>query len=159
VTAMQSRLYNGVDPLRASAYPTMIDPFHWYGVVETPAFFAFAPVNSLEPEVDPEDQMEIRFKPEETPVTLAAKKSYLGRVFLDWAQYPIAEIETSDDPQDSYIVRFQDLRYIQLPDLMGRRRRRGTLGAAVKLDKNLHVLGDVYAQGEEQVLVPDPGGK
>ena len=159
VTALQSRLYNGVDPLRVSAYPKWIDPFHWYGVVETPAFFVLAPVNSLNPEVDPEERMEIHYKPEETPITLAAKKSYLGRVYLDWAQYPITETETLGSAEQGYIVRFQDLRYSQLPDAMGRRRGRGTLGAAVKLDKNLHVLGDVYAAGEEQVVVPDPGGK
>jgi inner membrane protein len=159
VTALQSRLYDGVDPLRASAYPKWIDPFHWYGVVETPAFFALAPVNSLDGEVDPEGQMEIHYKPEETPITLAAKKSYLGRVFLDWAQYPVTETETLGDSQEGYVVRFQDLRYAQLPDAMGRKRGRGALGAAVKLDKNLRVLGDVYGEDEEQVVVPDPGGK
>jgi len=158
VTALQSQLYNGVDPLRVSAYPKWIDPFHWYGVVETPAFFALAPVNSLNPEVDPEGRMEIRYKPDETPITLAAKRSYLGRVFLDWAQYPIAETETLGSGQEGYIVRFQDLRYVQLPDAMGRRRGRGALGAAVKLDKNLHVIGDVYGE-EEQIVVPDPGAK
>ena len=50
-------------------------------------------VDSLTPEVDPEAQMQIRYKPEETPVTLAAKKTYLGRVYLSWAQYPITETE------------------------------------------------------------------
>jgi inner membrane protein len=126
--------------------------------VETPAFFALAPVNSLNPEVDPEGRMEIRYKPEETPITLVAKKSYLGRVFLDWAQYPIAETETLGSGREGYIVRFQDLRYVQLPDAMGRRRGRGALGAAVKLDKNLHVIGDVYGE-EDQIVVPDAGAK
>jgi inner membrane protein len=159
VTALQSQLYNGADPVRVSAYPRWIDPFHWYGVVETPAFFALAPVNSLDPEVDPEGRMEVHYKPEETPITLAAKKSYSGRVFLDWAQYPITETEVLGSGEEGYIVRFQDLRYAQLPDAMGRRRGRGTLGAAVKLDKNLQVVGDVYGEGEEQVVVPDRGGK
>jgi inner membrane protein len=72
VQALGARTYNGVDPLRASAYPKVLDPFHWDGVVETPAFFALAPVESLAPEVDPEGNLEIRYKPEETPVTLAA---------------------------------------------------------------------------------------
>ena len=157
LTALQSRLYESVDPLRVSAYPTATDPFHWFGVIETPGFFALAPVNSFRPEVDPEGQMQIRYKPEETPITLAAKKSYFGRVFLDWAQYPITE--TLGDPEGGYIVHFQDLRYIQLPEVMARRRGRGTLGAAVKLDKNLHVLGDAYGEGEKQVVVPDPGEK
>lgn len=159
VTALQSRLYENVDPLRASAYPRATDPFHWYGVVETPAFFALAPVNALSAEVDPKGEMEIRYKPEETPITLAAKKSYLGRVFLDWAQYPITETESLASGQEGYIVRFQDLRYLQLPDLMGRKRRRGALGASVKLDKDLRVVGDVYGEGAEQVVAADPGGK
>ncbi len=156
VTALQSRIYEGVDPMRVSAYPTWVDPFHWHGVVETPAFFALAPVNTLTAEVDPEGQMEIHYKPEENPITLAAKKSYVGRVFLDWAQYPITETENLG-PEAGYIVRFQDLRYAQLPDAMGRGRRRGALGMAVKLDRNLHVVGDVYGEGENQVIEPDRG--
>ncbi|PYX51084.1 MAG: metal-dependent hydrolase [Acidobacteria bacterium] len=61
VSALEARTYNGADPLRVSAYPKWIDPFHWYGVVETPAFFALAPVDSLTPEVDPEGRLEIRY--------------------------------------------------------------------------------------------------
>ena len=48
--------------------PTGINPFRWYGVVETPAFFATMDVDSLSlPEVDPDAQMQIHYKPEETP--------------------------------------------------------------------------------------------
>jgi len=43
VNALEARTYNGVDPLRASAYPTMTDPIHWYGVIETPAFLRCLP--------------------------------------------------------------------------------------------------------------------
>src|SRR3984957_3536615 len=93
LNALSARSYENADPLRVSAYPAMIDPFHWYGVVEASSFFALAPVNSLEPEVDPEGRLDIHYKPEETPVTLAAKNSYLGRVYLSWAQYPITETE------------------------------------------------------------------
>jgi inner membrane protein len=155
IQALEARTYEGVDPLRVSAYPTLIDPFHWYGVVETPAFFALAGVNSLEPEVDPEGRLKIRYKPEETPVTLAAKQSYLGRVYLDWAQYPITETEPLPGPRDGYIVRFVDLRYVQVPSALGRGRR--TLSAAVELDKNLHVIGDVYGTETNPVVVPEPG--
>ena len=168
INALNARSYGGADALRVSAYPTMADPFHWYGVVETFSFFALAPVDSLTPEVDSEGRLEIRYKPEETPVTLAAKNSYLGRVYLDWAQYPITETEAVESPE-GYIVRLQDLRYEQMPGLMervfgsghGRRPSQGNrpraLGAAVRLDKNLHVLGDVYGSGENQVTVPEPG--
>jgi inner membrane protein len=162
VNALAARSYENADPLRVSAYPAMIDPFHWFGVVETPAFFALARVNSLAPEVDPEGQLEIHFKPEETPVTLAAKNSYLGRVYLSWAQYPITETEalpTPDQRYDGYIVHFQDLRYMQMPSVFSRgaRPRRAPLGAGVRLDKNLKVVGDVYGSGNDEVTVPEPG--
>jgi len=156
VNALQARTYNDADPLRVSAYPKWFDPFHWYGVVETPAFFALAPVDSLGPEVDPEGSLEIRYKPGETPVTLAAKNSYIGRVFLDWAQYPVTEIETLDNPQ-RYIVHFQDLRYVQVPQALDDKRGRRALSVAVELDQNLHAIGDVYDNGEKQIVVPEPG--
>ena len=81
----------------------------------------------------------IRPKPEETPVTLAAKQSYLGRVYLDWAKYPVTETEQAESPRAAYIVRFQDLRYYD-PD----QTRRGLLGASVELDRNLNVVGERF---------------
>jgi inner membrane protein len=156
VNALAARTYNGIDPLRASAYPTMVDPFHWFGVVETPAFFALPAVDSLTPEVDPEGRMDIRYKPEETPITLAAKKSYAGRAFLDWAKYPIAETEVLAPPEEGYIVLFQDLRYGQFPSLFGRDRGRCALCVGVKLGKDLRVVGDVYETQRGRVIVPDP---
>jgi inner membrane protein len=154
LNALEARTYNGADPIRVSAYPKWIDPFHWYGVVETPAFFALAPVDSLAPEVDPDGSLEIRYKPEETPVTLAAKKSYTGRVFLDWAKYPITETEALQPPEEGYIVRFQDLRFAGIT-IAGRRSNRA-LSRAVKIDKNLHVVGDVFDTKKGQQIVPEP---
>ncbi len=156
VNALESREYQGVDPIRVSAYPTWINPFHWYGVVETPAFFALAPVNSLTPEVDPQSVMEFRYKPQETPVTLAAKKSYLGRMYLSWAQYPITETEELSGSQGGYIVDFQDLRFVQIPSEINGDRGRHALGAAVELDKNLHVVGDVFGSGRNRKVAPEP---
>jgi inner membrane protein len=138
-----------------SAYPTVVDPFRWYGVVETPGFFALASVDSRSPEVDPEGTMDIRYKPEETPMTLAAKKSYAGRAFLDWAKYPVTETEPLED--SGYVVRFQDLRYLQMPGPLRRNDGHRTLGMAVKLDRNLRVVGDVYGDGEKQVVEADRG--
>lgn len=158
VNALEARTYQDVDPVRVSAYPAVINPFKWYGVVETPAFFVVAPVDSLAPEVDPGGVMEIHNKPEETPITLAAKKSYAGRVFLDWAQYPVTETEPLEEPKEGYIVRFQDLRYVQLPSAFRRDDGRRTLGIAVQIDRSLRVVGDVYGDGNKHVVVPDRGG-
>ena len=138
VNALEARVYEGAEPVRASAYPSWINPFRWYGVVETKNFFATMLVDSSVPEVDPEGQMRIRYKPEKTPVTLAAKKSYMGRVYLDWAKYPITETEAIESPP-GYIVRFTDLRY----DDPGRTGR-SPLSAAVQLDRHLNVVHEQF---------------
>ena len=146
VAALDARLYHGAEPLRVSAYPYWVNPFHWSGVVETQNFFATMPVDSLTPEVDPYEQISFRFKPEESPATLAAKKSYLGRVYLDWAQYPITETEELSPPREGYVVRFTDLRY----DYSGRGRNR-RLGPGVELDKNFNVVAEFFGMGRRQV--------
>lgn len=158
VNALEARTYNGVDPLRVSAYPTMVNPFHWYGVVETQTFFALAPVDSLGPEVDPEGRMDIHYKPEDTPITLAAKRSYAARAFLDWAKYPVTETEVLEPPDEGYIVNFQDLRYVQVPNAFSGDRGRRVLGMGIRLDRNLHVVGDVYDTARKQVIEPDRDG-
>ena len=168
VNALEARMYNGAEPARASAYPALANPFRWYGVVETSDFFVLAPVDSRGPEVDPgtaeDDNLQILYKPEETPVTLAAKHSYLGRRYLDWAQYPYTQTETLDSSGQGFIVSFQDLRFVQLPSLLsrlrgGRDQASKPLGAGVKLDRNLHVVGDVYGSGSNRVFVPEPGSR
>jgi inner membrane protein len=136
VQALDSRVYQGDDPVRVSAYPNWLNPFRWYGVVETRDFFATMAVDSSVPDVDPEGRMGIRRKPEETPVTLAAKRSELGRVYLDWAKYPVVETEQIES---GYMVRFRDLRYYD-PN----QTRRDILGARVELDRSLNVVGESF---------------
>jgi inner membrane protein len=144
VAALQARTYRGADASRVSAYPYWVNPFRWYAVAETAAFFATMDVDSLTPEVDPQGEMRIHYKPEETPITLAAKRTYLGRVYLSWAQFPITETEElNSDPADNaraaYVVRFRDLRY-DYPES----RARVTLGARVFLTRDLHVVSEQF---------------
>ena len=138
VNALEARTYQGADAIRVSAYPDWINPFRWVGVVETQDFFATMVVDSNTPEVDPQGQMRIRYKPEETPVTLAAKQTYLGRVYLDWAQYPLTQAETLQSPT-GYRVQFRDLRYAY-PEMQSR----NTLSATVELDSDLHVISETF---------------
>ncbi len=144
VSAMEARLYRDADPIRVSAYPMALNPFQWYGVVETQNFFATMLVDSSGPEVDPRGQMKIRYKPEETEVTLAAKRSYLGRIYLDWAQYPITETDKLES--GGSIVRFKDLRF----DYPGRSGR-SPLGAGVELDANLNVVREFTGMRSQRV--------
>jgi inner membrane protein len=145
VNALEARTYESADPIRASAFPLWWSPFRWVGVVETRNFFATMMIDSGAPEVDPDGEMQIVYKPEETPVTLAAKRSYLGRVYLDWAQYPITETEPigpgdSGSAEQGYLVRFKDLRF-QQPGRPGR----SVLSATVELDRNLKVVGESFS--------------
>jgi inner membrane protein len=139
VNALEARTYENANPIRASAFPLWRSPFGWVGVVETRNFFATMMVDSTIPEVDPNGEMQIIYKPEETPVTLAAKRSYLGRVYLDWAKYPITETEPLASGEQGYIVRFKDLRF-QQPG----RTSRNVLSATVELDRNLKVVGEYF---------------
>ncbi|HET9366375.1 MAG TPA: metal-dependent hydrolase [Candidatus Angelobacter sp.] len=135
VYALNARTYRGEDPVRASAFPEPVNPFSWNGVVETKDFFFLLPVDSGSGEVDPQNQQVQLFKPQETPVTLAAKKSYLGRVYLDWAEYPYVTEEGL--PGGRYKVQFEDLRFEDVEE--AGQRRRPPLSSYVVLDSQLRV--------------------
>jgi inner membrane protein len=140
VNALKAYVYENVEPIRASAYPNWWNPFYWNGVVETRNFYALTLVDSLQPEVDPNAEMQILYKLEETPITLAAKNSRLGRLYLDWAAYPVTETEPIQSPSSGYLVRFIDLRYSRSPFTAGKK----TLSAGVELDNNLHVVAEIF---------------
>jgi len=110
VGALNSLTYRNEEPERVSAVPYISTPFAWTGLVETRNSFELVPVNSWSGQVDPQNRSVVIFKPEETPVTLAAKQSRLGRVYLDWAGYPL--VTTEKLPGNAgYRVQFKDLRF------------------------------------------------
>jgi inner membrane protein len=135
VSALNERTYRDQDPLRASAFPQMVNPFAWNGVVETRDFFEMLPVDSAAGEIDPLNIGVVRFKPEETPVTLAAKKSRLGRVYLDWARYPLVTAEQIEGARNQ--VQFEDLRFESAEGLA--QHRGPPLAGYVLLDPQLRV--------------------
>ncbi len=142
VQLLQSMEYEGADAIRVSAFPYALSPFKWHAVVETANFFEMVVVDSSKPEIDPQSKARFRYKPEETPVTLAAKKTYLGRVYLDWAQYPLTEQEQR--PDGGYEVRFYDLRY-SYPE------RPSVLRSAVILDKDLREVEERFGSRAQKV--------
>ena len=134
LNAMGSVLYQGALPVKMGAYPYWVNPFHWHGVVETENFFQTVPVNSMAPEVDAQSEARTYFKPEEIPVTQAAKASYFGRVYLDWAVFPLTQTEELEGHFKGYLVRFQDLRF-EYPEMRGR----GNLSGWVLVGPDLRV--------------------
>jgi inner membrane protein len=136
VNLLKSFNYSDEEPLRASAFPTMVNPFDWNGVVETRDFLEPPRVDVRAGQVE---SKALKYsKPEETQVTLAAKKSRLGRVYLDWAQYPVVEAERLPNDEGHKVI-FMDLRFLHtVPD-----QRRPPLTGYVILDPKLQVV-DMY---------------
>jgi len=142
VFALDTRIYQGQDPVRVSAYPYALNSFVWHGVVETRDFYQTLLVDSRRGEVDPQDRARTYYKPEETPALEAAKNSHLGRVYLDWAQYPLLITEPLEERDVAYRVRFIDLRYLY-PG------RQTPLGGAVDLNKSLQVVGQRFGRRQQ----------
>jgi inner membrane protein len=135
VNALNARTYRGEDPLRDSAFPQPINPFSWNGVVETQDFFEMVPVDSGSGDIDPQNMAIVRFKPEETPASLAAKNSRLGRVYLDWAQYPLVTVEKLEGGR--YQAQFEDLRFESVESIA--QHQRPVLAGYVVLGPQLRV--------------------
>jgi inner membrane protein len=140
VHVLEHQQFESAVPLRASAYPYYWNLFRWNGVAETKNFFAGSEINARTGKLD-RSELELIPKPPETPVTLAAKRSYLGRVYLDWAQYPLV---TETDLDRKFVVEFRDLRF-DYPPLRGR----GALSCTVELDKSLHIVKEAFGRREQ----------
>ena len=104
--------YGGVPIQRATVSPYPSNPFRWHGIVETPNFFQLSTINSLSGAVATSAQEDLFFKPPETRATLAAKRSWLGRVYLDWSAFPLVTQSTAPDPDSNTTVLFRDLRFL-----------------------------------------------
>ena len=134
LSAMEALTYQRAVPLKVGAYPYWVNPFRWHGVVETESLFQTVPVNSMVPEVDAQSEAQTYFKPEETPMMQAAKASYFGRAYLDWAVFPLTHTEKLEGNFKGYLVSFEDLRF-QYPEMRGR----GNLGGWVLLGPDMRV--------------------
>ncbi len=87
------------------------NPYLWTGVVETARSVTAVRVNSRSQDLDPQVETQIRYQPEETPATLAAKSSPMRRAYMNWVRFPITETEALESGRRQYVVRFKDLRF------------------------------------------------
>lgn len=140
IRALQHQQFESAVPIRASVYPYYWHLFRWYAVVETSGSFATSDIDSRTGKLNAAE-LEYFPKPPETAATLAAKRSYLGRVYLSWAQYPLVTQTVSGDDA---IVHFHDLRF-DYPQLRGRI----TLSCSVELNRDLHVVREFFGRREQ----------
>ncbi len=120
--------YGAVEIVRSTVSPYPVTPFTWHAVVETADFYQMATIDTWNGTVATSGQEDVFHKPASTLATLAAKRSWLGRVYLDWSQFPVVT-DGGPDADEISEVSFRDLRFMydvsfmhgrEAPPLMGK---------------------------------------
>lgn len=119
--AVRTEDYRSGRAQRVTLNPYPINPNRWFAVAQTPQAFemGFFDNRTSTFETDTMHQLPI---PPETPAVKAAKKSWVGRVYLDWSKFPVVtDLGTAQqihpdmdrDPGELRlrVVRFVDLRF------------------------------------------------
>jgi inner membrane protein len=151
VTLLTSSDYRGEVVARAAAMPYPLNPFVWEGIIETQSFYAKIPIDLRSTSLDPQDRAKMFYKPAETAITLAAKKSRLGRAYLDWSRFPLIDTEPPSPPDQDYDVHFRDLRFDYSPVNFGQQNpRRTPLSADVFVNRRGEVVLMRMGTREEQ---------
>jgi inner membrane protein len=141
----QTADYKGAPVLRVAADPYPINPFSWQTVAETPQFYQVSAVNTLNSAIATSERADTIYKPPTTLATLAAKRSWLGEVYLDWSQYPVVT-ETGTDPDGLTTVSFRDLRFFyNTPFFSGR--------------EKTPLSGTVYINADRRVVRMEMNGR
>ena len=134
LSILDSRTYSGEDPQRFSALPVMVNPFTWMGVVETETAFHVVSVKALDANGIPEEMGTFE-KPQPSPALAAVMKTRAGKVMLNFARFPWAQV---DESEEGYRVSLCDLRFYN----ESAQSRSFTL--EVKLDKNLQTRSEIF---------------
>lgn len=145
---------------RLAVEPYPITPFRWHAILETPGYYQTAEVNTQSGAIDSDPQTDVLYKPEDTPAVEAAKRTYLGRVYLDWGRWAVVRdvgqepIEGVAPPQlppnrSWTTVEFSDLRFAYAFTGSGRARPPSTLTGWVYIVDN-HDDGGEAMGGREQ---------
>jgi inner membrane protein len=133
----QSADLNGAQILRVAADPLPINPFRWQTVVEMPQSYQVSSADTLNNTMAGDNQAQIIYKPPTTLATLAAKRSWLGQIYLDWSQFPVVSETGNEDGLTT--VTFRDLRFFyDTPFFAGREKT--PLSGAVYINADRRVV-------------------
>ena len=104
---LEGYTYSEQNPLHVGAFPSPVNPFEWTGVVETDTAYEVLPASALENDADPRSADQFH-KPPGSPALDTALKTRTGRIFMDFARFPWAQTERSEEGFD---VQIRDLRF------------------------------------------------
>ena len=123
-------------PQRVFVSPDPFNLFRWHAATDFGPVYQLADVDTRRGLVSPND--ELLAKQPVTPAILAADRSALGRVYLDWSMMPLVDADTPSEPGEPTVVTFRDLRFMTpLPFFSS---DRVPLTGAVEVDAQGHVL-------------------
>jgi inner membrane protein len=123
------------DATRFFASPHPTDPFTWSVVAETPALYQLATVNTRSGVAASSALTDTLYKPATSLPLLVAKRSDLGRVYLDWSMFPLlSQAEDTTDPHHPLTrITFEDARFLYSTSLLNGREH-PPLSGSVLLD-------------------------
>ena len=105
---LRSRDYRGEAPQNVGAFAASSNPFLWRGLVSTSAAIDELKISLLPGAgFDPEHAVP-HYKPEESAAIAAAQNTADGKLFLNYARFPLAAIEPQDAGRE---VTIRDLRF------------------------------------------------
>jgi inner membrane protein len=107
---------------RIAAEPYPVNPFRWHAILETVDFYQTAEIDTRTGSIESDPHRNVMYKPADTPAVEAAKRTLLGRVYLDWGtwavvrdvgQEPVAGVDPPNLPPNRTwtTVEFTDLRF------------------------------------------------
>lgn len=138
VDLLDARIYHGRTPLAVGAFPDALSPAVWHGVIETAGTYELIEVNVLLPERFDPDRASTHYKPTASPALDAAQNTRTARMFLEFARFPLANVEHL---ADGWRVSIRDLRFASAT------RRRRSLVATIGLDEEFRVRDESFRVG------------
>ena len=86
---VENALLTAAPVQRIALEPYPINPFRWHAILETPAYYQTAEINTFTGAVESDPRRDQLYKPSSTEATEAAKRTLLGQVYLDWGTWAV----------------------------------------------------------------------
>jgi len=145
---------------RIALEPYPVNPFRWHAILETADFYQTAEIDTWSDSIDSDPQRDVLYKPAVTPAAEAAKRTFLGQVYLDWGtwavvrdmgQEPAPGMEPPQLPPGHHwtTIKFTDLRFAYPFLGTGRFEGRSPLAGWVYIVDNRIDAGEAM-QGRQQ---------
>ncbi|MGD0154629.1 MAG: metal-dependent hydrolase [Terracidiphilus sp.] len=74
---------------RMAAEPYPVNPYRWHAILETADFYQTAEINTRTASIESDSLRNVLYKPADTPAVEAAKRTFLGQVYLDWGTWAV----------------------------------------------------------------------